>query len=440
MSRSQELSPQSRTPVCILGAGVTGLSAAYHLQSPYRLFEAHDHIGGVASSFRVGQYRFDHAIHVLFTRDEYARTLLRHLLGADLVKHVRNAAVFSAGRFTRYPYQAHQRGLPADIIEENILGLIERDTVDPTNFDEWILATYGAGIARNFMTPYNRKVWATDLRAMSTDWIADRVPKVEIRDVLRSVLTEEPVEYGPNSEFWYPRVHGMQRLPDAFIEHGVKAECGRRVTSIDTSKRTATVQNVGVVRYDELISTLPIPVLIKQLVHAPGKLQRLASQLVYNRVVTVNIGAKRARTHGVHWVYVPDESVPFQRYSVPSNFSDDCAPPGAAVITTETSFDRRAPIDLNDLLRRTIASLDEMGVLRASDVVVAVPRVIDPAYVVPTLGAKEVVQELLHELRELGIQSCGRFGSWEYLNMDQSILSGKEAAERVESRTVNVYA
>ena len=47
------------------------------------------------------------------------------------------------------------------------------------------------------------------------------------------------------------------------------------------------------------------------------------------------------------------------------------------------------------------------------------------------LRHRETVDALLGALAESGVFSAGRFGTWEYLNMDHSIMSGKRAAETV---------
>src|ERR1700691_4203380 len=95
------------TPHIILGAGVAGLSAAYHLAEPYRIFEAQPEIGGVAGSVERDGFTFDHAIHVLYTKDPYASKLIRSLLKDNFVELERSSWVYSRGMFTSYPYQAH---------------------------------------------------------------------------------------------------------------------------------------------------------------------------------------------------------------------------------------------------------------------------------------------------------------------------------------------
>ena len=60
----------------IIGAGVAGLSAAYHLQqrgfSNYQLFEKDSEVGGLCKSFVMDGFTFDYAAHILYTEDGYA--------------------------------------------------------------------------------------------------------------------------------------------------------------------------------------------------------------------------------------------------------------------------------------------------------------------------------------------------------------------------------
>ena len=84
---------------------------------------------------------------------------------------MRSSWVYTSGIYTLYPFQAHTHGLPAEVIKECLLGLIhakyERDTTQkPKNFAEWILATFGEGIAKHFMLPYNYRAWAIPLELM----------------------------------------------------------------------------------------------------------------------------------------------------------------------------------------------------------------------------------------------------------------------------------
>src|SRR5690606_21440795 len=67
-------------PVVILGAGLTGLSAAYHLRrGPFMLVEKDAEVGGHARSHREQGYTFDRTGHWLHLRDDRSKALLSDL-------------------------------------------------------------------------------------------------------------------------------------------------------------------------------------------------------------------------------------------------------------------------------------------------------------------------------------------------------------------------
>ena len=163
-------------PTIVIGGGPTGLGAALHLDGDWLLFERDGRIGGTCQTDVIDGFAFDHAGHIVFTTDPYVQELIPDLLGDNIHWQTRESWVYSKDVFTRYPFQANTYGLPVEVIKECLLGLIDatyapQDGPPPANFEEWIVRTFGHGIADHFMLPYNRKVWATPLTMMSYDWI-----------------------------------------------------------------------------------------------------------------------------------------------------------------------------------------------------------------------------------------------------------------------------
>ena len=67
----------------ILGAGLAGMSAAYHLllggQDHWQIYERESEVGGLARTMKVDGYRFDYGPHILFTIDKEIEELIRLL-------------------------------------------------------------------------------------------------------------------------------------------------------------------------------------------------------------------------------------------------------------------------------------------------------------------------------------------------------------------------
>jgi UDP-galactopyranose mutase len=67
----QSLTPSGAgAPVVIIGAGPTGLSAAYHLGRDALLLERQSRVGGWCRSLVDNGFTFDFAGHIMFSKDE----------------------------------------------------------------------------------------------------------------------------------------------------------------------------------------------------------------------------------------------------------------------------------------------------------------------------------------------------------------------------------
>ena len=102
--------------VLVLGAGLSGLSVAYHLEDLSRLktlvVEKETIPGGAAGSVRRGGFVFDRTGHLLHLHDDYAKRRIKSWMRGNLTLMERRAWIRLQGRYTRYPFQANTYGLP----------------------------------------------------------------------------------------------------------------------------------------------------------------------------------------------------------------------------------------------------------------------------------------------------------------------------------------
>jgi len=427
----------SEHPILILGAGLAGLSAAYHGDGAYRIFEREDRVGGLCRSETHDGFTFDYAIHILYSADPYATDLIRNrLLKDNFHEQVRSSWVCLKNVFTYYPFQANTYGLPVEVVKECVLGLIEatynRDPSQTQNFKEWIYATFGDGIAKYFMVPFNEKCWSIDLNQMSIGWIRDRVLQPKIEEVLHGALTDQRKGFGPNAMFWYPQSGGIESLPRGFLPYldEQRIHLGREIVEVSLQDRQVRVSDGEVVPYDRLISSLPLPRLLSLIRDLPDACREIVGRLEHNTIFGVNFGINRPRISDKHWIYYPEKEYLFHRISFPMNFHPSLAPPDNSSITVEVAMSRHKPINLDTMVQDVIRDLKKTPFLESEEEIVTQSVLkLNPAYVVYHLRHREDVDALKGFLLENGIYACGRFGDWEYLNMDHSILSGKRAAE-----------
>lgn len=435
----------SQTGVAVLGAGIAGMSAALHLKSDYDIFEQAERIGGLCCTENFGGFRFDRSIHVLYTKQPYAKKFITGMLGSNFSLRPKYSFIYSHGVYTAYPYQANTYGLPADVVTRNLMGLIQatynQPTKKPANFSQWAYSVFGAGITEEFFLPFNWKVWAYPQDKMSYDWIADRVLTPPIRTAIQGAVAPSKGEFGPNARFWYPKRGGMEALPKSMGKHlnPGTVHTFTRVRRIRVRQHLLEFDDGSTCRYDHLISTAPISKLAQLADRVPANVRSAASKLKWNTVFTVNIGLDIPNLTPMHWAYYPDPGLIFHRLSWPKNFASSMTPSRTSSVAAEISVSRWKDVGATDartLLRKTVEGLIKIGLitkLQAAKIKrehCGVVR-LEPAYIIYTREHRPATKVIHKWLRSNDIYACGRFGDFEYLNMDHSILSGKAAAERV---------
>jgi UDP-galactopyranose mutase len=482
------------TSAClILGAGPTGLSAAYHFGEGSTLVERLPRVGGWCRSIEDGGFQFDYAGHIMFSNDAYVLDLYQRLLGDNLHWQDREAWVYSKNVYTRYPFQGALYGLPPQVLKECLIGAIEARYVasatpaasadnvvgmpqcaasgehapvdccadgvagdvpakehsdlagtrgagqgtTPRNFEEFIYRVWGAGVARHFAIPYNRKLWTVPLSEMETSWLGGRVPLPNLEEMIEGALQPVPKPMGPNARFGYPLRGGFQALMDGFLPH-LRGDVvlDAEVVRVDPQRRSVTLADGRQLGYDNLISTLPLPKLVAAIGSAaPAEIHAAAAGLRHVSIRCVNLGIGRPGLTDKHWIYYPEDSV-FHRIFVQGNASPHCNAPGGFGLTCEISYaaDKPLPAQGQALIDLCIRDCIRVGIIAADDPVWVANEVDMPyAYVIYDHTRERRVALIRQWLLDRGIVLAGRYSEWEYYNSDHAFLAGKKAAEKVRA-------
>ncbi len=498
-AQSGQTETKKKPGTVIIGAGPTGLSAAYHLGADAILLEKESRVGGWCRSIEDKGFTFDFAGHIMFSNDPYVHDMYKLLLGENVHWQNREAWIYSKNVYTRYPFQGALYGLPPEVIRECIIGAVESrygsiskktgapgaltngnangtgktiapsssasvckaesitdccadgvlesetglankavldPSSEPRNFEEFIYKVWGAGIAKHFAIPYNRKIWAVPLTEMETSWLGGRVPLPDLEEMIEGALSPVAKPMGPNARFGYPLRGGFQSLMNGFLPL-LKGDLrlNTRVKKVSAKAHKVTLSDGQVISFENLISTMPLPLLIRAIGdEVPADLRDAASQLRHTSVRCVNIGIGRENLTEKHWIYYPEDTV-FHRIFVQGNASPHCNPAGGFGITCEITYSEHKPLpcDGDDLIQLCIEGCRKVGIFKESDPILTANQVDMPyAYVIYDHGRTANVNRLREWLLKHDIVLSGRYSEWEYYNSDHAFLAGRKAAEAVE--------
>jgi protoporphyrinogen oxidase len=436
--------------VVILGAGPTGLGAAYRLaergETDFEIFERAPRVGGLATSFTDPKgFTWDVSGHIIFSGYPYFNAFLEKMLGKDGVRRIdRESWIKFEDRYVRYPFQNHLSSLPEEAMLECLIGLVESQTIDKdrafTNFEEWVQAKFGAGVAKHFMGPYNLKVWSTPLSKMGFYWIAERVAVVDWKKALETTLRPKVTDWGPNATFGYPATRGTLGLWLAVLPHlGGRVRLKKRMTCVDEEKREITFSDGSKRGYDRLLTTLPLEAFVARLAHAPERVRAAAKTLMFNRLFTLGIGLKRPSPSNKNWIYFPNLKTPFYRMTYLSNYSPDIVPGGDTSrycsLLTETTYSGFRQLPPGDFPKAVLEGLMAEGILERKDLDLVESLYLihaAHAYPIPSVDRNEALDVIQPYLESKEIYSRGRFGSWKYEigNQDHSLMQGVELVDR----------
>jgi len=426
--------------IVVLGAGLTGLSAAYHLQDdePVTVLEREPRPGGLCRSVTQDGFTFDLTGHLLHLRRPEIRALVSELIPPERFEAIdRKAWIHSHGVFTPYPFQVNTHGLPPEVIAECLVGFVEAmregeviaEEAERITFREWVMRTFGAGIARHFMFPYNEKLWLTDLDEITCDWVSWSIPRPSLRDVVEGALGVSAKAFGYNPSFLYPKEGGIEILPAALAARVRGLRCGEEATSVDAAARTVTLRSGETIGYDRLVSTLPLPRLAAITRGLPAGVQDLSRGLRHVAVINLNLGVDRIVHPDKHWVYFPGKEFPFYRAGFPGSFTAAAAPAGCSSIYLEVAALPGQPWNEDQLFERCREGLIRAGILNEADrILTRATFYINPAYVIYDAHRREALPRIHEALASRGIHSAGRYGAWYYNSMEDSLAEGRTLA------------
>ncbi|MBQ4494281.1 MAG: FAD-dependent oxidoreductase [Selenomonadaceae bacterium] len=424
-----------KTDVAIIGAGFAGIAAGLAAKEKNlraTLFEATEDWGGLCGNFSVDGFRFDKAVHFAFNEPPLVERLF---LSQPHYAHSSESRNYADGSWVRHPVQNNLRELPFEERIKVIQSFIDRpDLVDDEgyeNYQQWLEVQFGKYFADKYPARYTRKYWGTDAANLNCNWCGGRLYQPSLEEVLRGAFPDSPkpanVYY--TKSMHYPKTGGYKNFV-AELAAQSDIRYGHKVTAIDTAEKILTFANGETCHYEKLISTIPLPLLVK-LITRDKEILAAADELQTTSMALISVGYNKAFDFPTNWFYVYDEEIPFARVHSPSGKSPDNVPQGCSSLQFEIYYSRELPLKFTDgeLVEKTLDAMEKMGVARRADIAALDCRHVEFANVIFYEGMEQTREIIRREVARNEIISCGRFGEWDYLWSVQSFMSGYNALQ-----------
>ena len=411
----------------ILGAGIAGLGAAQTYKKKGLgavILEKDSDFGGLCGSFTINNYTFDRFVHLSFAKEKEVLDIFNESAG-NIITHIPNPYNIYNRIWIKHPAQNNLYPLPEEekqLIINDFLNRPEADLANVNNYEDWLRMQYGNYFAEHFPMAYTKKYWMTDAKNLETRWVGNRLYQPSVDEVIQGSKTREtPVTYYAK-EMRYPQKGGFKSF---FSKLAVNQNIiyNQEVVSIDTNKCQVKTKNGDVYTYEQLVSSLPLPEVIKMLDNVPDIVISAANKLKATSGYQISIGLTTKNIPPYLWWYIYDEDILPARVYSPSLKSPENAPEGCSSLQMEL-YCEEGKYTRDEIYNGSVTKLIELGIIKSEDIKFVDIRFEKYANVIfyPNIyKSRKIVRDYLSSLN---IKTIGRFGEWDYLWSDQSLLSG----------------
>ena len=419
---------------------MAGFGAAHRLHAEGiapMMYDKNTYHGGHTASFRFESgFLFDMGPHISFTKDSRIQDLFAESVGQQYETVQINLNNYWRGYWPKHPVQLHLHGLPEDVIVKVITDFVKEQQAPEgpvLNYADWLLSSFGRTFAELFPMRYTRKYHTTTAENMSTDWLGPRIYRPSLEEVLRGALSPSAPHVHYITHFRYPSAGGFVNYLNRFVPLG-NLKLNHELVSIAPRTRQLHFSNGLVTHYDSLITSVPLPDLVRMVQGTPQDVLEASRRLSCSTCVLVNVGVNREDLSDAHMTYFYDEDICFSRLGFPHMLTARNAPPDTGSIQAEVYFSEKyKPFtgSPDAWIQPVIKDLRRCGLLREDDrVLFSKAMLLRYANIIFDLDREAALKTVHGYLDDIGIAYCGRYGDWGYMWTDESFKSGENAAER----------
>lgn len=248
------------SPTLIIGGGLAGLSAAYHLgHNQTVILEAADNPFGLVGSEIKNGFTWDQGPHVSFTEQPYVRELFKDSAEGLLVETPVKVGNRYGAHWIDHPAQTNLYQVPEPLRSKCLNGFLE-NIKHPhggalATYRDWLESAFGTAFTDAFPAKYTRKYWTVEPESMSTEWVGSRVLRPSTEDVTQGAKRPLKKNLHYIKTIRYP-LHGGYQTFAQKLAANAKIQLATRVTEVDLANKSLKTQSGETWTYDRLISTM----------------------------------------------------------------------------------------------------------------------------------------------------------------------------------------
>ncbi|WP_144584985.1 protoporphyrinogen/coproporphyrinogen oxidase [Campylobacter coli] len=406
----------------IIGAGISGLSIARLLKDDFEVevLEKLPVVGGIARTKDINGIPYHinggHCFNSKF--DDVLDFVFNTVLSKNKWNFLpRKAEVLLRDNWISYPIEFSIKQI--DKIDSKLAFSITKEMFNATyekgdNLEEWFVNHFGPTLAKEYFIPYNAKIWGIAPKNMDNMWIKDekqmKLPVPTKEDFYRSLI-DKTTDKMSHASFYYPKSNNQNTFIEA-IGIGVNILTNYHVEDIQKNNNKWIVN--GEKNYDILINTSPLNLIPNILKKIPNDTMQYFKRLKYNKVS--NALWKTNKEFDSTWVYIPNKDIKIHRIINIGRF-----------ITPHQNYCISEIIGENfiDTFLKEGKKIEFLDSLIAHNIT-------EHAYPLFDLNYTESKNNAIKYLNSIGLISHGRFGEWEYYNMDVCIKRSIDLAEKIK--------
>jgi protoporphyrinogen oxidase len=323
-------------------------------------------------------------------------------------KVVRNAKINYHGHFISYPIEFAIKEIAefdSDIAYGMTKDFFASENLSTNNLADWFIQTFGKTLAEEYFIPYNKKIWQMEPADMSHLWIDGKLPLPNKKDFFIALISDHNDQM-PHSTFYYPNSNNQNTFIEALAKN-LHIVTEYDVTSIQKTNDKWVLN--GEDEFDVIINTTPLNELPKKLEHATEEVLNAAKKLKYNKLTNV---LWKTKPIDFTWSYYPAKDTIFHRHIHIGNFFNTQENYTITESMGEHTFDEM--IEHGKKFDYLLEPIDY--------------HQSEHAYVVYDQNYQSARKTVIDYIEKIGLYSIGRFGEWEYYNMDICMESAMKLA------------